>query len=71
MTDLNSELINHSSRRSFLLNSGMGIGASAFASLIGGAVNKVGANNNKLKWLIENNIFIAKTKIIGSELNIR
>ena len=29
------------------------------------------ANNNKLKWLIENGIFIAKTKIIGSELNIR
>ena len=29
------------------------------------------ANNNKLVWLIENNIFIAKTKIIGSELCIR
>ena len=29
------------------------------------------ANNKKLKWLIENNIFIAKTKIIGSELVIR
>ena len=29
------------------------------------------ANNNKLKWLIENNIFIAKTKIIETELNIR
>ena len=29
------------------------------------------ANNNKLKWLIENNIFIAKTKIIRSELCIR
>ena len=58
MTDLNSELINHSSRRSFLLNSGMGIGASAFASLIGGAVNKVGANDNKLKPKAKRVIFL-------------
>ena len=58
MTDLNSELINHSSRRSFLLNSGMGIGASAFASLIGGAVNKVGANDDKLKPKAKRVIFL-------------
>ena len=58
MTDINSELINHSSRRSFLLNSGMGIGASAFASLIGGAVNKVGANDNKLKPKAKRVIFL-------------
>ena len=58
MTDLNSELTNYSSRRSFLLNSGMGIGASAFASLIGGAANKVGANENKLKPKAKRVIFL-------------
>ena len=58
VTDLNSEVINHSSRRSFLLNSGMGIGASAFASLVGGAVNKVGANDNKLKPKAKRVIFL-------------
>ena len=58
MTDLNSELTNYSSRRSFLLNSGMGIGASAFASLIGGAANKVGANDNKPKPKAKRVIFL-------------
>ena len=58
MTDLNSELTNYSSRRSFLLNSGMGIGASAFASLIGGAANKFGANENKLKPKAKRVIFL-------------
>ena len=58
MTDLNSELTNYSSRRSFLLNSGMGIGASAFASLIGGAANKAGANENKLKPKAKRVIFL-------------
>jgi len=58
VTDLNSELTNYSSRRSFLLNSGMGIGASAFASLIGGAANKVGANDNKPKPKAKRVIFL-------------
>ncbi len=29
------------------------------------------ANKNKLDWIIENNIFIAKTKILASDLSIR
>ena len=49
MIEHNSKFISDSSRRSFLLNSGMGIGASAFASLIGGALNKVQANEAKPK----------------------
>ena len=49
MIEHNSKFITDSSRRSFLLNSGMGIGASAFASLIGGALNKVQANEAKPK----------------------
>ena len=36
----------------------MGIGASAFASLIGGAANKVGANENKLKPKAKRVIFL-------------
>ena len=49
MIEHNSKFISDSSRRSFLLNSGMGIGASAFASLIGGALNKVQADEAKPK----------------------
>ena len=47
MSDLRQDLNNQESRRSFLLNSGMGMGASAFASLIGGGLNSAAAETAK------------------------